>query len=127
MSDNRTDCVELEGGVAHLPAEFRAVARLANQAGLEGWKYLDLDYGLDLEAVREKMKEGPGLLDLHAKSRVEITYEPQRPRTSDREGPVYVEDLEREIASLHAGLEALVKLQAHYAELLATGPPRSAD
>jgi hypothetical protein len=51
-----------------LPAEFRKVARLANKAGLEGYEVVGVDYGLDMEAIREK-----GVL--HAPTaRVEITY-----------------------------------------------------
>jgi hypothetical protein len=47
----RKDRVDLQGGVVHLPAEYREVARKANQAGLEGYQYVDLEYGIDLQAA----------------------------------------------------------------------------
>lgn len=49
---DRTDRVELKGGVANLPAEFREVARLANVAGLEGYELVDAEIGLDVEEAR---------------------------------------------------------------------------
>jgi hypothetical protein len=39
--------IELLGGVANLPAEFREVARKANRARMEGWEYGDAAVGLD--------------------------------------------------------------------------------
>lgn len=72
MNGERKDRVEIQGGVVHLPEEFRQVARLANQAGLEGWQVESVDYGLDLEKIR---KEGM-LADMTV--RVEITYRPAK-------------------------------------------------
>ena len=79
MSEKRTDRVELHGGIVHLPAEFREVARLANQAGLEGWKFVDAEYGLDIAAARKVLLEAadgvrvPDLSDIG--SQVKISYE----------------------------------------------------
>jgi hypothetical protein len=42
----KTDRVTMQGGIAHLPAEFRDVARLANEAGLAGIRLADLEYGV---------------------------------------------------------------------------------
>jgi hypothetical protein len=47
----RKDSVEMEGGITHLPAEFREVARLANRAGLDGFEIEDVDCGLDMDAI----------------------------------------------------------------------------
>ena len=49
----KRDRVELHPGVAQLPEEFREVARLANQAGLEGFEVAEVEYGFDLEAARD--------------------------------------------------------------------------
>lgn len=64
----RTDTIEIQAGIAHLPEEFREIARKANQAGLEGWKFVTADYGLDSRLALVLAGEPPT-------SRVEITYE----------------------------------------------------
>jgi len=46
--------VEMQGGVTHLPAEFREVARAANREGLDGFAYEEADFadfGLDVEKL----------------------------------------------------------------------------
>jgi len=48
----RGDRVEMLGGVVHLPAEFREVARLANKAGLDGYEVVDVEVGMDVEGMR---------------------------------------------------------------------------
>ena len=68
----RTDRVEMQGGVVHLPAEFREVARLANAAGLEGLEFVDAEFGLDVAAAMA----GDGF----PPSRILLTY---KPRESD--------------------------------------------
>ena len=68
----RTDRVPLEGCIVHLPAEFREVARLANQAGLEGWKFVDAEMKLDVAAALEAIGNAQ---DIPWISRLEITYE----------------------------------------------------
>ena len=77
----RTDRVEMQGGIVHLPAEFvREVARLANRAGLEGFEVADVECGLHLDAIKA-LSERPApeiearLDDLPwPKSRILITY-----------------------------------------------------
>jgi hypothetical protein len=61
----REDSVEMLGGTAHLPEEFRQVARLANQAGLEGLTLVDVDYGIDTPKSLEA-------LEFHA--RIKLSY-----------------------------------------------------
>ena len=47
----KEDRVDIAGGIVHLPAEFNQVARLANQAGLEGFEIIDVEYGVDIDAL----------------------------------------------------------------------------
>jgi hypothetical protein len=42
----KTDRVTMQPGIVHLPAEFREVARLANEAGLAGIRFAGLEYGV---------------------------------------------------------------------------------
>jgi len=42
----RTDRVEIQGGLIHLPAEFREVAALANRAGIESFEFADAEYDI---------------------------------------------------------------------------------
>lgn len=62
----RIDRVELHAGIVHLPAEVREVARLANQAGLEGYRFVNADFGMHTDL------DDPELLWT---SHVELTYE----------------------------------------------------
>jgi hypothetical protein len=71
MSD-RSDHVELQAGSVHMPAAFREVARLANQAGLEGYRLVDADVGIDTE--KWDCMEAASI-----QSRVLITYEKVTP------------------------------------------------
>jgi hypothetical protein len=71
MSADRTDRVEHQGGVAHLPAEFREVARLANRAGLDGYEFVDAEVGVDLEEARAALMSSSPAFPL---VRIVITY-----------------------------------------------------
>ena len=68
----RVDRVEMLGGVYHLPAEFREVARLANRAGLEGYEVAEIEVGLDLDLLRERVTRAEE--DQWPSSTVRITY-----------------------------------------------------
>lgn len=48
----RRDQVEHQGGIVHLPAEFREVARLANRAGIDGFEFVDAFVGIDVDAAQ---------------------------------------------------------------------------
>ena len=101
--DPRIDRVDLHGGIVHLPAEFREVARLANKAGLEGWQFVDAEIGVDLDAMLQPRTETDVELDdflARGMSRVKISYE----KTSR--------------INVWDALERLIGLQAHYARLL---------
>ncbi len=70
----RKDRIPMQGGITHLPAEFREVARLANQAGLEGYKFESLKIGIDTENL--PAVAGGLIDDMPAlESRIEITYD----------------------------------------------------
>jgi hypothetical protein len=45
------DRIEMPGGITHLPADFREVARLANLAGIEGYRVQDVEVGIDPQAA----------------------------------------------------------------------------
>jgi len=49
---DRTDRIEMKGGVVNLPAEFREVALRANLAGVEGYELADAEMGVDIEEAR---------------------------------------------------------------------------
>jgi hypothetical protein len=86
-SHTRKDRVEMQGGIVHLPAEFREVARLANRAGLEGYEFVDAECGLDLDAIKALSERPAAEIEAaldhlpYPKSRIEITYrKPEAPR-----------------------------------------------
>ncbi len=56
VPSDRIDRVELHGGVAHLPAEFREIARLANDAGMAGHEFLDAEVGMEIPADLEDIR-----------------------------------------------------------------------
>jgi hypothetical protein len=77
----RKDSVEMQGGITHLPAEFREVARLANRAGLDGYEVVDVEWGVDLDEALKAIAEISPLDDVYLgrempwpKSRILITY-----------------------------------------------------
>jgi len=89
---NRVDRVEIQGGIIHLPAEFREVALLANAAGLEGWKLVDAEYGLDAETARKVMySTEPDFGEL--KARVQLTYTQTPASAFLRDGLAGVQDV----------------------------------
>ena len=79
ITERRIDHVPLKAGIDHLPDAFREVARLANQAGLEGYRYLDAEVGIDIPVRREAIDHvgGAGLVERGEifASRVVIRYE----------------------------------------------------
>jgi hypothetical protein len=76
MSDKRKDVVTLKGGVAHLPAEFREVAVLANQAGLAGLELVDVEYGIDVDEARLLLAD-PNAQWIDLQPRVMMIYRPR--------------------------------------------------
>lgn len=77
MSD-RIDRVDVHAGIVDIPERYRQIARLANQAGLDGYEFVDAEVGMDLaetiEILRQK-SEGEAYPEL--KSRVVIRYRPR--------------------------------------------------
>ena len=59
---DRTDEVELQGGMAHLLENLRNVARMANEAGLAGYQLVTAPSRVDFQA------------SLRGRSPVRITY-----------------------------------------------------
>jgi hypothetical protein len=71
----RKDVVQVEGGIVQLPSEFREVTRLANQAGREGWTFVDVEYGIDAEEARRVFANPePDVDGFGIETRITITY-----------------------------------------------------
>lgn len=65
------DSIELPGGAAHWPATLREVARLANAAGLAGYRVAGVELGIDREQWAAALAGG-NRADIEA--RIKISY-----------------------------------------------------
>lgn len=75
MNETRKDRIEISTGLIHLPEHFRQIARLANRAGLDGFEFVDAEYGIDLdEALDFISRKGSEPADDSITLRVLITY-----------------------------------------------------
>ncbi len=54
MPDSRIDRIPLPSGIARLGEVFGAIAKAANQAGQDGWEYVDEEVKLDDELWDEE-------------------------------------------------------------------------
>jgi len=67
--DHAPDEIEMQGGITHLPAEFREVAKKANAAGLAGFEVVGTEIGTDWESI-----EHIELYRREFRTRIQITY-----------------------------------------------------
>jgi len=73
-ADRDPDEIEVHGGITHLPAEFREVAKKANAAGLAGYEVVQTEIGTDWESIAR--------IELYRRefrTRIQITYRKAEP------------------------------------------------
>jgi hypothetical protein len=75
-AERRVDQITMGSGVTGLPTEFREVARLANEAGMAGFRFIDVEYdAYDIEEVRRDLLDDDAAVTSAPPPRILLTYQ----------------------------------------------------